>query len=227
METARISTAIWRLVMDTPPDHIHRHRRFGSPTPPDAPPQAGEGDLPQAFAEVSDRLDEAGLERSSRVPVEELAGAAQIGTALSWIVLGQGLEDNLTRTPTEVPDSGGELDHGDLVVGPEVDGLGVIGSQQANDALDEVVDVAEAAGLRPVPIDRERLVAQRLRQKVWDGPPIIDTHPRAVGVEDADDAGLHAVGPVISHGEGLAGALRLVVDGARSHGVDVAPVSFG
>lgn len=50
---------------------------------------------------------------------------------------------------------------------------------------------------------------------------------RAVGVEDARDAHLDVVPRLEGVGEGLEGALALVVAGARTEAVDVAPVGLG
>src|ERR1700730_708706 len=181
----------------------------------------------QLFSEVGDGLGQPGIERCPRLPVEELAGAGQIGAALFWIILREGLEDDLTRAAAQVADAGRELEHGDLVLRPEVDGLGVIGRQQADDALDEVVDVTEAARLGAVPVHGHRLVLQRLHQEVRHGPPVIDAHPRPKAIKNANDAGVHAVRTVVRHGERLGGTLRLVVERARSDGIDVAPIGLG
>ena len=85
-------------------------------------------------------------------------------------------------------------------------------------------DVAEAARLRAVAVDRERLAAQRLHDEVRDDAAVARPHARAVGVEDADDARVDAVVAVVRHRDRLGEALRLVVDAARADGVHVAPV---
>ena len=55
---------------------------------------------------------------------------------------------------------------------------------------------------------------------------VVELHARAVGVEDADDAGIDFVIAVVGHGDGLGEALGFVVDGARADGIHVAPVGF-
>ena len=57
--------------------------------------------------------------------------------------------------------------------------------------------------------------------------PSSGPHARAVGVEDADDAGVEAVEPVVRHRHGLGEALGLVVHAAGADRVDVAPVGLG
>jgi hypothetical protein len=52
----------------------------------------------------------------------------------------------------------------------------------------------------------------------------VGAHPRAIGVEDADDRGVDSLLAVVGHGQRLGVALCLVVDAARADRVDVAPV---
>jgi hypothetical protein len=63
----------------------------------------------------------------------------------------------------------------------------------ARGSRDLVVDVAEAAGLAAVAVDRQRLAAQRLHDEVRHHAPVVDLHARPVGVEDAHDAHVDAV----------------------------------
>ena len=96
--------------------------------------------------------------------------------------------------------------------------------QQAVDAVDEVGDVAEAAGLLAVAEDGEGLAAEGLAHEGGHDAAVVEPHARAVGVEDADDLGLDAVVAVVGHGHGLGEALGLVVAAAGADRVDVAPV---
>ena len=72
-------------------------------------------------------------------------------------------------------------------------------SGQTQDAIDEIGDVAEAARLRAVAVDGERLAAQRLHHEVGDDAAVVGLETRAVGVEDADQVGIDAVVTVIGH----------------------------
>ncbi len=99
-------------------------------------------------------------------------------------------------------------------------------TREAQDAVDEIGDVAEAARLGAVAVDGERLAAQGLHHEVGDDAAVVGLEPRAVGVEDADQVGIDAVVAVIGHDGGLGEALGLVVDGARADGIDVAPVGL-
>ena len=90
-----------------------------------------------------------------------------------------------------------------------------------------VVDVAEAPGLAAVAVDRQRLALQGLDEEVRHDPTVRRPHPGAVGVEDADDSHVDAVGAVVGHGDGLGEPLGLVVDPTGSDRVHVAPVVLG
>ena len=67
---------------------------------------------------------------------------------------------------------------------------------------------------------------QRLRHERRNGAAVAQPHARAVGVEDADDLRVDAVGPVVGERDRLGESLRLVVHAARPDRVDVAPVGL-
>ena len=56
--------------------------------------------------------------------------------------------------------------------------------------------------------------------------PVVGLQARTVGVEDANEVGVDVVVAVICHDGGFGEALGLVVDGARSDGVDAAPIAL-
>ena len=122
--------------------------------------------------------------------------------------------------------SSGTLEHGELGGVAEVDGGVFVGVGEAKDAVDEVGDVAEAAGLEAVAVDGEGLAAEGLEHEVGDDAAVVGLQARAVGVEDADDAGVDGVVAMPCGDGGLGEALGLVVDRARADGVDAAPVGF-
>src|SRR6185437_14862530 len=95
---------------------------------------------------------------------------------------------------------------------------------QADEALDEIVDIAEGAGLRAVAIDGDRLALERLNDEVRHDTAIIGVHARPVGIEDARHADPELVLPVIIEEQRLRAALALVIAGARPDRVDVAAV---
>src|SRR4051812_31580078 len=98
------------------------------------------------------------------------------------------------------------------------------GKHRALDAADEIVDVTEAARLRAIAVDGQRLAAQRLGHEIRDQAPILRVTARTVRVEDAHDSGVEAVGAPVDRSQRLAEALALVIAGAWPERVDVAPV---
>ena len=100
------------------------------------------------------------------------------------------------------------------------------GLHQGDEAADEIVDVAEAARLRPVAEDRDRLLRQRLAQEGRDSTAVMRPHFRSEGVENTSDCRVDALLAQVRHRHRLGVALRLVVDAARADRVDVAPVGL-
>ena len=97
---------------------------------------------------------------------------------------------------------------------------------RGEDAVDEVGDVAEAAGLLAVAVDGEGFAAQGLHHEVGDDTAVVWLQAGAVGVEDADQVGVDAVVAMVGRDDGFRESLGLVVDGARADGIDAAPVGF-
>ena len=60
---------------------------------------------------------------------------------------------------------------------------------QPPDPFDQVIDVAERAGLAPVAVDRQRFAFERLGNEIGHHAAVAQAHARAEGIEDPDDAG--------------------------------------
>ena len=97
---------------------------------------------------------------------------------------------------------------------------------ETEEALHFVFHITEAAGLSAVAINGQVFAAQRLFHEVGDHAAVIQLHTRAVSIEDAHDARVHAVVAVVSHGHGFGKTLGLVINRARTDGIDVAPISL-
>jgi hypothetical protein len=140
------------------------------------------------------------------------------------IVDRQRLVHDLRARARHLDDRARQLQQRELVWVAEVHRLVVAGLGEPDDPVDQVRDVAERARLRTVPEHGQRAVLQRLAQERGHRAAVVRAHPRAVGVEDAGDAGVHALLAVIGHAERLGVALGLVVDAARPDRVHVAPI---
>ncbi len=108
----------------------------------------------------------------------------------------------------------------------DVDGEMLFGARETDDAVDEIGDVAEAAGLGAVAVDGEGLAFEGLDEEVGDDAAVVGLETGAIGVEDADKVGVDAVVAVIGHDGSLGETLGFIVDGAQADGIDVAPVGF-
>jgi hypothetical protein len=91
----------------------------------------------------------------------------------------------------------------------------VVGGHHPDEAFDQIVDIAEAAGLGAFAVDGDRLVGQGLDDEVADHPAVVDRHPRAIGVEDPHHLDVDIVLPEAVEEQGLGAALAFVVAGAR------------
>src|SRR5215210_2223026 len=167
------------------------------------------------------------LELDFRLPAQHLPGSGDVGLANLRIVDRQRLVDDLALGRRDADDGLRELLDRELVGVAEVHRqvLAALGEQV--ETADQVVDVTKAARLRAVAEDGDRLVLERLPHEGRDRAPVVRAHARPVGVEDADDRGVHALLLVVRHRQRLGVALRLVVDAARPDRVDVAPVALG
>src|SRR5262249_11925003 len=118
-----------------------------------------------------------------------------------------------------------QLEHRELVRVAQVDwALFALQGHEAHEALDEIIDVAERTSLQSIAIDREILAAQRLDDEVRNHTAVVDGHARAVGVEDAHEAQVHALRSNEIHCEGFGAALTFVVTRADTDRIDVTPI---
>src|SRR5690606_31736500 len=173
-----------------------------------------------------ERLAKALSPAIARFPAESLAGQRNVRLPNLWIVLRQRLEDDLALAAGELDDLPREVENRDLVGVYDVDGVGHIAEEQAIDALHRIVDVLEGSRLIALAVDGERLAMQRLIHESRQRPAIVEPHARSKRVEDANDAGLDAVIPMVGHGHGLSEAFGFVVDTAQARRVHITPVGL-
>ena len=119
-----------------------------------------------------------------------------------------------------------QLEHGELAGIAEIDRACdvVFGIHQADEAVDQVGDIAEAAGLLSVAIERDVFAAQGLHDEIGDNPAIIRMHAWPISVEDPGDLDLRIVLAVIVEEQRFGAALALVIAGTDADRVHIAPV---
>src|SRR5581483_11294946 len=105
---------------------------------------------------------EALFETDLRLPAEQLFRPGDVRAALLRVVDRQRLEDDLAARPRQALDRLRQLEQRALLGVADVDGQVLVALREQHDAADQVVDVAEAARLRAVAVDRERLARERL-----------------------------------------------------------------
>ena len=90
---------------------------------------------------------------------------------------------------------------------PRLTGYRSSDMHQPVQAVHQVADVTEAAGLRSVAENRHRLAAQGLVQERGHHAAVVQLHARPIGIEDAGDVGADTVLAMIGHREASANRL--------------------
>ena len=111
-----------------------------------------------------------------------------------------------------------------ILIGPVTSSARV---HQPHEAVDQIVDVAERAGLLAVAEDGDVAAEQRLHDEIRHHAAVVGMHARAVGVEDARHLDAQFVLAPIIEEQRLGAALAFVVAGARADRIDVAPIVLG
>lgn len=103
-------------------------------------------------------------------------------------------------------------------------GHGIWSFHQAHHTVNQIITVAETAGLTAVTIDGNILILQCLQNKVADHPAIIGMHPGTIGIENPNEFdGKTALHPVAVE-QRFGTTLALIIAGPYANGIDVAPV---
>jgi hypothetical protein len=182
----------------------------------------------EQLGKISDGAVKSIGQRDGGFPAEACFGEGDVRLALLGIVRRQWAEDDLGFATDFLQHLLGEGKHGEFTGIAEIDRTGeIVGFHELDEAADEVIDVAETARLLAVAVDGDVVAFERLDDEVGDDTAVIRQHARAVGVEDADDADVHAVLTVVVEEEGFSDTLALVIAGAGADGIDVAPVALG
>src|SRR5436853_4851360 len=92
--------------------------------------------------------------------------------------------------------------------------------------IDFVTDVAKAAGLASIAVNRDVLAKQRLPHEIGDYASVIQLDARAIGIEDSRDTRIQLLITVVCHGGGFGEALGFVIHRARTDGIHIAPIAF-
>ena len=99
-----------------------------------------------------------------------------------------------------------------------------LGTHHLQQALNEVVDVAERPRLLALTVDRQRQFLQRADNEVGHHPSVMRMHPGTVGVEQSNHLDLEAMLSVIVEEQSFGGPLALVVARPGPDRVHVSPI---
>src|SRR5665213_91493 len=138
--------------------------------------------------EVRDSALQPLADADHRLPAQLRARVRDVGAANLGIVLRKRSLDQRRLGARQLPHHLGELSHSVFHRVADVRWLVISLHEQAIDPLHLVRYVAEAASLRTVSVQRDRLVAERLHDEIRNDAAIARPHARAVRVEDANDA---------------------------------------
>ena len=189
----------------------------------------------QKLVKVGNGLNQALLQLHLGLPVVQVrARTADVGLALQGVVRWQGHEDHFGTGACQGNDQFGQLANGELYRVTQVDraretgcAVGATGQiHEADEAFDQVVYIAKAAGLLAAAVQGYVLALQRLHDEVADHATVVGVHARAIGVEDAGHADVKLVLAVIVKKKGFGAALTFVVAASDTDGVNVAPVGL-
>src|SRR3990172_443443 len=176
----------------------------------------------ERFPEIPDRPFQPLADRHRRLPPKFFLRKRDLRLPADRIVLRKGPEDDLGGGSGDLLDIHRQLLDAVLP--------GVAHVHRPDDLIlvhhrdppgDRVVHVAEGPGLVPCPVERDRLVPQRLEDKMGDHPPVVRVHPRPERIVDPDDPDVELVLAVVVEKERFGAPYPLVVAGAGSDRVDI------
>ena len=120
-----------------------------------------------------------------------------------------------------------ELQHGELAGVAQVhrpDKLRLV--HEADEPLDQVVDVAERTRLHSFSVDGKILASQGLDHEIRNHSPIVCQHPRAVSVENPYHPDIDAVFPMVVKKQSFRAAFAFVIARAQPDRIYVPPITF-
>ena len=178
----------------------------------------------QEPVEIGNRRLQSVPQRHRLLPVQGFLSKRDIGLTLLRIVLRQRPEDERRARTGQFNHHFSQFADRELRGIAEIYRTGESAGLviNANEPLDQVVDVTERAGLTAVAVDRDRLALQRLHDEIRDDTAVVGMHARAIGIEDPGDFDFEFVLAAIIEEQRFGAALALIVAGARADRIDVA-----
>ena len=143
--------------------------------------------------------------------------------SLKWIIARERVKAELGTAADLLKDELGEFKHSEFSRVTDINGpRDAFGVHEADEAFDEVVDIAEGAGLGAVTIDGDILAFKGLNDEVGNDASVVRQHAGAIGVKDADHADIDVVLTMVIEKERFGATLAFIVAGAYTDGIDAA-----
>lgn len=180
------------------------------------------------YAEKLKRPLQAFAQLNLRLPAQQRLRAADVRPPPRRIVGRQRLLHHVQLDARDLRDDRGEFADREFTRVADVDDVPAqaVERDEAEDAVDQIVDVAEAARLAPIAVDGERVAVQGRHREVGDHASVVGLHAWTIRVEDADDASIEAVNACCRGEIGFGESFALIVAGALTYRVDVAPIAL-
>mmetsp|Transcript_17664 Transcript_17664/g.31903 ORF Transcript_17664/g.31903 Transcript_17664/m.31903 type:complete len:484 (-) Transcript_17664:26-1477(-) len=175
---------------------------------------------------VSNGLFQTVLDLDLGFPIQFSFRCGNIWFALGGVVLRFGQKLDFRLTVGQVLNVFGKVFDGILIGISQIDWQVVLAIHEGIETVHQVADILKGSCLGAISVNGEVLVLQGLNDEVGDDPAVIGVHAGPKGVENARHANVDRVLVPVAIHHGLGHALSLVVAGAGSNGVDVAPVAL-
>ena len=152
---------------------------------------------------------------------------SNVGLALAGVVGRQRLFDQRQFWVNTCTYFFSELANGELVGIAQIDGPCGVAIHQADQAVDQIVDITKRTALAPIAVKGDWFTAQGLHDEIAHNATVIGQHAWAIGVEDAGDANLAAMHSLIVEAEGFSDAFAFVVTSSNAYRIHTAAVALG
>src|SRR3989344_4230558 len=185
--------------------------------------------LLQELLKVRDCLNEALIESGLGFPTEPVPRQRNVRLPLQRVVARERFLHDLRLRADERDYFLRQIEDREFARITQVNGpCEVIGAtHEADEALDHVVHIAERTRLLAVAIDGDRLSLERLGDEVRRHTPVVRVHAAAISIENTRDLDAQVVLAAVIEKKRFGAAFALVVAGAKTDRIDIAPVTLG
>src|SRR5215469_6642449 len=103
----------------------------------------------------------------------------------------------------------------------------LVAPREAKNPFDLIRNVTETSRLAAIAIDCQLVATQGLSQEIGNDTTVAHLQARSIRVKDAHQVSIYILVTVIGHYKRLRETLGLVIDRARTYGIDIPPIFLG